>query len=50
MSNWYEEGTSEEKMNEVIWSFDKDGQLSLRANDAEEGPECEIFVSASRIA
>ncbi|KAJ5787177.1 hypothetical protein N7457_002167 [Penicillium paradoxum] len=49
MSNWYEEGTSEEMMNEVIWSISAEGELSLRANDAEEGFECEVRVSASRV-
>ncbi|CAI7652288.1 unnamed protein product [Penicillium glandicola] len=37
MSNWFEEGTKEVLMNEVIWKVDVDGSLSLQAHDAEEG-------------
>ncbi|KOS48252.1 hypothetical protein ACN38_g839 [Penicillium nordicum] len=48
MSNWYEEGTSEIMMNDVIWQV-VDGMLSLQAHDAEEGIAGEIYVSASRI-
>lgn len=49
MSNWYEEGTSEERLNEVVWSFNENGQLSLCAYN-EEGFECEVHVSASKVA
>lgn len=49
MSNWYEEGTSEIKMNDVIWQVDVDGKLSLQAHNAEEGIVGQIYVSALRI-
>lgn len=49
MSNWYEEGTNEDQMNEVIWNINPHGELSLIANDAEEGFACDIRVVASKI-
>ncbi|OQD72201.1 hypothetical protein PENPOL_c001G08486 [Penicillium polonicum] len=48
MSNWYEEGTSELMMNDVIWQV-VDGLVSLQAHDAEEGIVGQIYVSASRV-
>ena len=48
MSNWYEEGTSEIMMNDVIWQV-VDGMVSLQAHHAEEGIIGEIYVSASRV-
>ncbi|KAK4868705.1 hypothetical protein LT330_006907 [Penicillium expansum] len=49
MSNWYEEGTSEEKLNEVVWEVNDDGEVSLRAQETEDGIIYEIYVSAERI-
>lgn len=47
MSNWYEEGTSEVMMNDVIWQV-VDGMLSLQAHDAEEGIVGQVYIFASR--
>ncbi|CRL29468.1 unnamed protein product [Penicillium camemberti] len=48
MSNWYEEGTSEVMMNDVIWQV-VDGMLSLQAHNAEEEIVGQIYVSASKV-
>jgi hypothetical protein len=49
MSNWYEEGTSEEKQNEVVWEVNGDGEVSLKAHETEDGMTYEIFVSAEKV-
>ncbi|KAJ5165543.1 uncharacterized protein N7500_007373 [Penicillium coprophilum] len=49
MSNWYEEGTSEEKMNEVVWEVNGNGEVSLKAHETEDGITYEIYVSASKV-
>ncbi|KAJ5365873.1 hypothetical protein N7517_008759 [Penicillium concentricum] len=49
MSNWYEEGTGEERQNEVVWEVNGDGELSLKAHETEDGMTYEIYVSASKV-
>ncbi|OQE35387.1 hypothetical protein PENCOP_c013G00739 [Penicillium coprophilum] len=49
MSNWYEAGTSEEKMNEVVWEVNGNGEVSLKAHETEDGITYEIYVSASKV-
>ncbi|KAJ5958134.1 uncharacterized protein N7479_005284 [Penicillium vulpinum] len=49
MSNWYEEGTSEEQLNEVVWKVNADGEVSLKAHETEDEIIYEIYVSASKV-
>ncbi|KAJ5517798.1 hypothetical protein N7453_000220 [Penicillium expansum] len=39
----------EEKLNEVVWEVNDDGEVSLRAQETEDGIIYEIYVSAERI-
>jgi hypothetical protein len=49
MSNWYEEGTSKEELNEVVWRVNANGELSLEAHDTEDGHTYLVCVEALKV-